>query len=390
MAGTARKPMSVFDMQNRLRKMQKDTEALIRQQSRVVNQISTPVTGPGASAPERGDKKAMSQQFSGIFETIFGIKANVRAIVSGNLDLSLTTAGDDSPERGLVFVSPESGNSDVLDTITGNVPQGAVLWITGVSGNSLVITHDVGASTPGRILCPGDTNVALDNDDVAALVQDITSGVLTWRLFTTDRTEIIDGNTRVLVDGLNKQIDFNIDGLASPKMRATADSLLLFPGYSISLNGNILYGEQDDDVSFSITADSVDGWEYRAKTGDTHQFIVGGDFIFFINSDGAGLNNPAGGIRKWQSDFIPFFDDTYDLGSATNAWADGFFARTLKCNKLDDEDGTGDIEVFADLEMKTGNTVDFADSAATAGASAGFVIVRIAGVQRKIEFYAMS
>ncbi len=112
--------------------------------------------------------------------------AETSAISSGNLDISKNSAGTQKNTRGLVYAAVESGTSDTIDTITPAIYDGQILFLTGaVSTHSYTITHEVTSTTPGRILCPGNTDYTLSGDEVVILIEDVTAGNRpAWRLMS--------------------------------------------------------------------------------------------------------------------------------------------------------------------------------------------------------------
>jgi hypothetical protein len=95
------------------------------------------------------------------------------------------------------------------------------------------------------------------------------------------------------------------------------------------------------------------------------------------------------------SDILPS-DGTKNLGDATTGWNNIYSDNTLFCSNLKVWTGDSDINVFDDLDMQAGGTVDFADTATTAGTGSGgtlpanvedYIIIKVNGTSRRVAFY---
>ena len=105
-----------------------------------------------------------------------GFMADVLAISSGVLDLTVDASSDDIEVRPDIYVSPESGSTDTLDTIDVGGIQfvGMRLLLRGVTGNVITITH--GTATSGDLIginCPNDANYTLTGDNSIELGFDV-------------------------------------------------------------------------------------------------------------------------------------------------------------------------------------------------------------------------
>ncbi len=87
---------------------------------------------------------------------------------------------------------------------------------------------------------------------------------------------------------------------------------------------------------------------------------------------------------------------THDIGNATTGQFNSLYLdNTLFCSNLKVWTGDSDINVFNDLDMQAGDTVDFADTSTTAGTSSqtlpaqpdGFIIIKVNGVTKRVPFY---
>jgi hypothetical protein len=74
-------------------------------------------------------------------------------------------SGSITPANAMAKLAPESGTTDVLDTIQpDNIPEGGRVTIgTSSAGTSITVTHLVSATTSGRISLAYATNEVLDN-----------------------------------------------------------------------------------------------------------------------------------------------------------------------------------------------------------------------------------
>lgn len=94
------------------------------------------------------------------------------------------------------------------------------------------------------------------------------------------------------------------------------------------------------------------------------------------------------------SNLIPN-DGTRNLGDATTGWNNIYSDNTLFCSNLKVWTGDSDINVFDDLDMQAGSTIDYADTATTAGTSSrtlpanpdGFIIIKVNGASKRVPYY---
>ena len=141
--------------------------------------------GTGAGQNRDQDKLPIR---GGLLLGSIGFESNTRAISAGVLDLGTNAAGGDTLVKGIVFMTPESGDTDTLDRITGKERDGQLLFLTGVQNSgasptrTYTITHNAGGV--GTILCPDDTDYTLLDDETVTLLDDVT-GIDTWRLIST-------------------------------------------------------------------------------------------------------------------------------------------------------------------------------------------------------------
>jgi len=165
---------------------------------------SRSIGGPQSSIliGERGTGGAQNRDLDklpirgGLLLGSIGFEANSRQIVAGVLDLGKTLAGVDTLVKGIVFMSPETGDSDTLDRITGKERDGQQLYLFGIQNagasptRTYTITHAAGGV--GQILCPNDTDYVVSDDECVTIVDDVTQ-TDTWRLISTSDANGLDG-----------------------------------------------------------------------------------------------------------------------------------------------------------------------------------------------------
>lgn len=180
-------------------------------------------------------------------------------ISSGAIDIGETT--DNFSSR--VIVSPESGSTDDLVTISNAKHSGQLLILQGVQTNTITL------KTTGNIETIDGNDFALADDDNIIMIFDSTDNK--WQQVTTGKVGVGDnlGNhtaTQDLAMGNN-----DITGLANIDLDGT----------SATIQGVV-------NLDFYQTAQSINslaaGLTYQAATGDTHEFIIGGASKFEIGT----------------------------------------------------------------------------------------------------------
>lgn len=294
MTGTARKPQSVFNVIERIKRLEDDNS----DKARIIysqTQGISPGAGPQNQAnPPENDQRSL-HFYGEALDELFGYVASSVAISGNDLIINETSSGDAQPERGMIYVSPESGTTDDLEHVIGNVPSGAVFYLMGTAGNTITIKHNFGALDEGRLMCPDDIDFDLVGDDFVICVQDPTKSNLTWRLITNSGTgtEIADSDTKVVVNDSTPDIQFQIDGATAfviNKDGSGDERLLVWSGSYIDVNGqsivNIGTLEGDTGTSTQLIQSTVNGWEHDVDTGEVHRFKVSSSFIADILGDG--------------------------------------------------------------------------------------------------------
>ena len=104
-------------------------------------------------------------------------------IASGVIDISKGT--DEYTSR--VIVSPESGNTDNLDTITGAANAGQLLFLQGVQTNTITVTNS------GNIETIDGADFSLADDDILVFMFDTTDNK--WQQVTTGKQGVLSAGT---------------------------------------------------------------------------------------------------------------------------------------------------------------------------------------------------
>lgn len=145
MTGKARSRKSLA---NTIGRSKEDINRLFNVKTR--NKIVTPtqVTLPAGST-NIGNTSGFLSLNGGIMNGPIGGRAFAKAISSGDLNITTDNAGNAIKELPIIFVSPESGTTDVLDTITisNSFPMGGRILLIGASGNTISITHNSGSGS---------------------------------------------------------------------------------------------------------------------------------------------------------------------------------------------------------------------------------------------------
>jgi hypothetical protein len=215
----------------------------------------------------------------------------------GELDISVDNTITPKLTRGFVYVTPFSGTSDTINVIYGKKYDGQMIMLSSLAGNTITITHGHGAA--GQVLCPGDSDYTLSDDESIILVHDtINATQPTWRIVATSNASGGSGMND-LVDDTTPQLGGNLDlngfhiygdvgekyffdGGVDTYMTGSATSgrinvynnstnVTAFGTFGllttnitcaditttgdIDINGNLLYLDSDRDTSISSTSD---------------------------------------------------------------------------------------------------------------------------------------
>lgn len=226
-----------------------------------------------------------------------GFTATTGAIDGSNqLDLTKDSSGNVKKMRGLIFVS--SATSTTLDEVIGKLYDGQVVILTGISEQSAItVTHASGSA--GQILCPGDTNYTLDDDESVILVHDVINAVQpTWRMVT--------GSSSGGATTLNNLSDVTITAVAN-------NDILRYNGSEWVNSSTGVFTTLSATTSFSSTGSTT------------------------LGDNAADPINVVGGIN---TDFIPKTDNAHDLGSSSKEWKDLYIDGTANIDNLQAGIGT--------------------------------------------------
>jgi len=186
------------------------------------------------NSPGKTDSDKLSLFFGGEMGAGIGWTAETHAIdASYNLDLSKDNAGNQKSLRGLYFVS-SSTESTLENVINGQPYDGQQVILTGISGQTAItIVHAAGGA--GQVLCPGDVNFTLNNDESVLLIDDVTAAPQTYRIMAASEAAAGGGVTFPIVPTIR---DF---GTTSGTLNLKLDASDAGDGHSFKMtaNGNI-------------------------------------------------------------------------------------------------------------------------------------------------------
>ena len=108
---------------------------------------NTTYTSPNSN-PSSATTPLYVKQTGGIFTGPIGYVSDALSISSGLLDLTQNAASVPIKTRGVIYVDTESGTTDTLDLITvgGEEMYNQVLYVIGVAGNTITVTHNSGSA----------------------------------------------------------------------------------------------------------------------------------------------------------------------------------------------------------------------------------------------------
>ena len=254
------------------------------------------------------------------------------------------------------------------------------------SGGSVVNLSSIGADNLGDHLATqaldlNANNLILDADAdsiIAAAVDDIIT------ISTLGTTRMTIGNSNVLFAG---DIDLNggdviMDADADSVIRSDADDTIrIRTGGStrISVNNTqTLFQQQVDFDANTIILDADGDSSMVASTDDNIQF-----------STGASARMTIANTSVLFATDITFIDGTRDIGTSVTGANNIYSDNTLFCSNFKVFTGDSDINVFNDLDMQAGDTVDFADTGSTpTGSALGAIVIKVNGVSRLVKFYS--
>jgi len=180
----------------------------------------------------------------------------------------------------------------------------------------------------------------------------------------------------------SKTYDFQVAGVS----KAVLSSAGLFSSVALQVTGTAL----------SLN----DATSYAGINGDLYR--EGSDVKIFSASAERNVSKfpEIDQTQTWTADQTftadVLSDGLNDLGTTANPWNNIVSDNTLFCSNLKVFDSDADINVFNDLDMQAGDTVDFADNSSSASAGGqtlpsnpvGFIVIKVNGTSRKVPFYA--
>lgn len=234
----------------------------------------------------------LSTDFGGIIAGPIAFTQDTAKINSiGELDISVDSTITAKQTRGFIYVVPWTGTTDTINVVYGKKYNGQILILSGLTGNTITITHGHGAA--GQVLCPGDTDYTLSDDDSVILVHDTINAIQpTWRLITGSGT---GGAT-----SLNNLSDVTITA-------ATNNDILKYNGSAWVNSSTGVFTTLSATSSFSSTGSTTLG----DNTADPINFV-----------------------GRVNTDFVPKTDNAHDLGSATREWKDLYIDGTANIDNL--------------------------------------------------------
>jgi len=242
----------------------------------------------------------------------------------------------------------------------------------------------------------GTTAINADLDPATAGVRDLGNAGAEWdNLFIES---ILFTNTQALADITVPTIGYDT-ALAPNAMLLNVpsgeDIILEFAGvtgFTFNAAGLVVVGTSgvisEEFFVNSAGADPTLNGEIVRNVNDVKVFS-GGAVRNFTNMVETNVSN------TWTADQIS--DGLTNLGTTANPWNNIVSDNTLFCSNFKVFDTDSDINVFNDLDMQAGDTVDFNDNSASAAAGTngdvpsqvvGYIQIKVQGVVRKVPFYA--
>lgn len=203
--------------------------------------------GAGPSGADRTDTNAIKKDDPHFIRSI-SFEADTFAINNGDLDIT-NGAGGTVPRRGIIFVTPQSGTTDVLETIK-NERDGEILILMGIQGNTITIRHNHN-NADGAILLPENVDFELDDDECIILVNDV---------IQTNKYRMIKGHgDRMVLDILTVESIFSATGDVVLGDNPALDLLLLGARITTDMliDGRTIKAFDGDEIGFQVTNDSI-------------------------------------------------------------------------------------------------------------------------------------
>tara|TARA_R110000765_G_scaffold280567_1_gene378008 strand:- start:976 stop:1860 length:885 start_codon:yes stop_codon:yes gene_type:complete len=198
---------------------------------------------------------------NGIFNGAFGSIGNASYISSGTLDLTANSTGAVVVRR-MIYVMPESSNSDIIDNIETNgleLPY-QELTLFSSTNNTITIAHNSSAGgTKKNIYCPGDTSYILAPNEAVKLIYDPINTL--WIVTGKGANATISGDL-----DMNENDIIDLGKLSFTSSAIPTDDVTMITSYTGDMN-------------------------YNALTGDSHYFRINGTVEVEIDADGLDIRN---------------------------------------------------------------------------------------------------
>lgn len=235
----------------------------------------------------------------GVFSGAFGSSESNISIASDILDITKNSTGDITIRR-TYHINPETGTSDTLigiETDGIELPY-QELFLIGVAGDTISITHDSGSvtGTQRAILCPNNTTYTVSGDDVVHLIYD--TSLTKW----------------IVLSAVGSSSGDNLGN-------HTATQNLDMGNYNIANLGSLYQGNgTGSQISLAST---------MSITASANMNLADSAGIF-LNSDQTAV------AVEFARKVRPYVDNI-DLGDATHRWGDIFL-----------QSGTGTSKIYLD------------------------------------------
>lgn len=225
------------------------------------NSISVPsFSGTGGGSNAGSSSGTYLPTAGGVMVGAISFNPRLVSISSGAIDIG--TATDNYSSR--VIVSPESGSTDDLVTISNAAHAGQLLILQGVQTNTITL------KTTGNIETINGSDFALSDDDNIILIYDSTD--TKWQQVTTGKTNFGGDNLGNHTATQNLDMDDNdiigIAGLDLDGVAATIDGVVNLNFYNTSNSINSVSG----------------GLNYQVNSAEYHRFLIGGSEKFWVGT----------------------------------------------------------------------------------------------------------
>tara|TARA_R110000796_G_scaffold157178_1_gene273894 strand:+ start:4767 stop:6083 length:1317 start_codon:yes stop_codon:yes gene_type:complete len=262
----------------------------------------------GTLSSDDGKNPSLS---GGVLAGTIGFGSNSLTISSGTLSLT-RTATDVIQAKKIIYLSVESGTSDILDFINSSATEltGQLLTIVGNnSAHTITIQHNTQwvTGTDRSILCPGDVDYVITGDEAVDLLYDDTN--LNWKIIGKTTGSTSSSWVGTATSNLNMGA-FNIEG----SWGGTANLLAINSNLEM-MNYNII--DVDQVQLTGNSGDLIHG--YLSASAGVLNIIssaTGGDIDFYVKNS-SGTQNKVINIDG-ASGFTTLENTSLQLKSSSN------------------------------------------------------------------------